>query len=107
MTPTPPTTSASPRPPAWRDLLSDADWCTAVRAIGVSRLLELRPVLAQVSPAFRTEFIRQLDATARGLAENRAVLLALARAADDAGRRACAARHRPFPCRDADERTQA
>src|SRR4051794_24123380 len=106
MTPPPPT-CPPPRPPAWRDLLSDPDWCTAVRAIGESRLLELRPVLAQVSPAFRTEFVRHLEATARGLAENRAVLLALARAADDAGRRACAARHRPFPCRDADEGTPA
>ena len=105
MTPTPPT-SIPPRPSAWHDVLSDADWRTAVRAIGEPRLLELRPVLARVSPAFRAEFIRHLEATERGGSENGAVLLALARAADDAGRRACAARHRPFPCRDADERNR-
>lgn len=97
MTPIRPTLTP---PPSWRDLLSETDWRTGVQAIGMTRLLELRPMLAAVSPAFRIAFIQHLDATARGLSENRAVLLALARAADDAGRRACASRHRPFPCSD-------
>jgi len=73
-------------PPAWSGVLSPSEWRTGVAAIGEDRLLELRPMLEELSPSFRAAFMGHLDTTARIAQENRAVLLALARAADDAGR---------------------
>jgi hypothetical protein len=84
MTPAPHSPQA---PPAWSGVLSTDEWQTGVAAIGEARLLELRPMLEEVSPSFRAAFVGHLDATARVTKENRAVLLALARAADDAARR--------------------
>jgi hypothetical protein len=86
-----PTTSAAAMtrcsddpPPAWRQLLSGSDYHAALAAIGAERLRELRPFLAEVSPAFRRRFLDHLCPLATHYQEGQAVILALARATDEA-----------------------
>ena len=69
-----------PLPDDWARVLSADQWRIAVRVIGVDKLEELRPLLAEVTPAFKTRFVAELDRADVGLEPGLCVVIALARA---------------------------
>ena len=71
-----------PRPPEWAGLLSEDEWGTAVRAVGCERLLELRSLMAEFTPGFRSHVVRQL-AGLDGYPVGQKPLLAVARSVYD------------------------
>jgi hypothetical protein len=85
---TPDARRAQAAPPRlWADLLSREDWEQAVEVIGESRLDELHPLMTRVSSTFRSTFVSHLTDLAH-VPSGPAVILAIARASQDAKHRA-------------------
>jgi hypothetical protein len=76
------------RPPDWHDLLTADEWAAAVNTLGEHRLIELRPLMTQVSPRFRSTFVGHLP-TFAAYPPGQATMLALALSTDAARRTAC------------------
>ena len=69
-----------PLPDTWAGVLSAHQWRVATRVIGADQLEELRPLLVEVTPAFKTRFVAELGRADVGLDPGLCVVVALARA---------------------------
>ena len=68
-----------PLPDTWVGVLSGEQWRTAARVLGADLLEELRPLLDEVTPAFKTRFVAELARADVGLDPGLCVVVALAR----------------------------